>query len=409
MNYLLVSLLLFASNILAQYSISWNFISGSKIPNFIDSYNRSPAARYQGGLVVGNKYIWIYGGVNHFTFPQSLRDQYLSDLFKLTLDDVESATWELQKIMLNKDSIAGVTGSYGHCNYDGKNMYPPMMDTPNVWTLDDDLYMLGGCSYEPFSTKYDYINYDDTFWKFSPKTGNWTRITGSGWVCFTDTPYPPTPPMMRHGSFFWQSGKDFYLFGGKHFDTHLNDVWKYSTTENKWTQICPNQDTSDSYPRARAFASGWFDSEGYLWIYGGEGDNGATLGDLWVMSPEGKWKYVNGDTKDNVPPYHSGTNQVCQGNTPGSREGAISWTDGQGRLLLLGGGNGNLIYSDLWIFDPATNGWAYLQDITTLGHRKSASTWVDTNGKLWIFGGESSLGGFADLWNGVTSGELDYC
>jgi len=406
----LILLLLSLECVNSKYEISWDFISGSEQPNFQDSFNRIPAGRWQGGLTVGSTYIWLYGGVNYHINPTSPRNQYFSDLYKITIDDDNYVSWDFQKILTsNGISIADVTGSLGHCKYDNQNFYPPMLDAPCVWSLNDNLYVFGGSSYELSNGKVGFINYDDSFWEFNPATGNWTRLSGSGLDCFSNDPYLPTPPLTRHGAVYWKYEDDFYMFGGKHYYSFLNDVWKYSTSDNTWIQVNENQPNSDTYPRARAFTTNWSDSRGNLWIYGGKADNGATLGDLWMMSPDGKWKHISGDTSNNIPSYHTDANQICKGNTPGSREGAITWVDDGGRVLLLGGGYANLIYDDLWLFDPSVEGWAWLTENTTLGARKFANSWVDSKGNFWMFGGEFANGGMADLWQGKPSGSVDYC
>jgi N-acetylneuraminic acid mutarotase len=118
-------------------------------------------------------------------------------------------------------------------------------------------------------------------------------------------------------------------------------------------------------------------------------------------------------------------------NVPGSRTGATSWTDSDGRLWLLGGlgydASGTAGYlNDLWEFDPSTIRWAWMGGSNAVGinggslgiygtlgqfaaenmpgSRENASSWTDTAGHLWLFGGEGygaydySAGWLNDLW-----------
>jgi N-acetylneuraminic acid mutarotase len=102
----------------------------------------------------------------------------------------------------------------------------------------------------------------------------------------------------------------------------------------------------------------WTDSDGSLFLFGGEGyDGGGTegsLNDLWGYDPSmNMWTWLKGpDTKD-----QSG---ICDiygapgaANNPGARYGAISWSDGNGTLYLFGGygydcGNYRTNLGDVW-------------------------------------------------------------
>jgi N-acetylneuraminic acid mutarotase len=109
------------------------------------------------------------------------------------------------------------------------------------------------------------------------------------------------------------------------------------------------------------------------------------------------------------------------GNLPGSRFGAVTWTDKNGNLWLFGGQGvfdvvhgsyGN--FNDLWEFSPATKEWTWLGGSTSPlpangfgqpglygtqgapaagnipGGRNGALGWIDHNGHLWLFGGYGS-------------------
>jgi N-acetylneuraminic acid mutarotase len=115
--------------------------------------------------------------------------------------------------------------------------------------------------------------------------------------------------------------------------------------------------------------------------------------------------------------------QFAAANVPGSRELAMTWTDGAGHLWLFGGygydangSAGNL--NDLWEFDPATRQWAWMAGSklrnqsgiygvlrasaseTAPGARWGGVSWIDKNGALWLFGGDGfDSDGMSDLLN----------
>ena len=116
------------------------------------------------------------------------------------------------------------------------------------------------------------------------------------------------------------------------------------------------------------------------------------------------------------------------GNAPGSREGAMTWTDKNGYLWLFGGfGNGasgecNQL-NDLWMFNINTEEWTWMGGSSTPnpniagvygtlgqfaaanmpGSRVDSVTWTDLSGNLWLFGGSGydstgASGDLNDLW-----------
>lgn len=112
-------------------------------------------------------------------------------------------------------------------------------------------------------------------------------------------------------------------------------------------------------------------------------------------------------------------------NTPGARDGAVTWTDASGNFWLFGGdgydyiGNYGLL-SDLWKYNVTTNQWTFVKGSDIIaqvsdygplgvstatakpGGRSSGATWVDVSGNLWLFGGlgqsTTGVGYLNDLW-----------
>jgi N-acetylneuraminic acid mutarotase len=199
-------------------------------------------------------------------------------------------------------------------------------------------------------------------------------------------------------------------------------------------------------PGSRMNANSWTDSNGNFWLFGGNGvdaaDTQGLLNDLWEFNPStNEWAWMSGSsTVPNVPGQFGGNPGIygtlglaAAGNTPGSREGAASWTDNGGHLWLLGGygydANGNQNYlNDLWEFDLSTNEWAWMGGSSTVpqsgtgdgypgvygthgvpapanipGGRLQASAWTGSDGRFWLFGGRGydanrNLCWLNDLW-----------
>jgi hypothetical protein len=136
------------------------------------------------------------------------------------------------------------------------------------------------------------------------------------------------------------------------------------------------------------------------------------LNDLWEFSPTTQtWTWVSGSNIINAVGDYGTMGTSASANSPGARNGSVSWVDANGNFWLYGGGGlstttnttGDL--SDLWEFSPTTKQWTWvsgnntggiLPDYGTLGTastsntpggRDSAVGWTDSSGNLWLFGG----------------------
>ena len=154
-----------------------------------------------------------------------------------------------------------------------------------------------------------------------------------------------------------------------------------------------------------------------------------------------EWTWMGGPDTTNAPgvyPASPGSSTASTTNIPGSRYGAVSWTDKNRNLWLFGGQGydsvGNEGYlNDLWEFNSSTGEWAWLGGSNTVppsgigslggtrgepgaygtfqtfsagnipGGRINAASWIDNSGNLWLFGGQGydsavNFGDLNDLW-----------
>lgn len=301
-----------------------------------------------------------------------------------------------------------------------------------AWTDNSGNFWLFGGS--------DGNNFRNDLWEYNPSAlnpgnyttteGQWTFVAGSNLV---DQPGNYTSgtltPGSRTNAVAWtDAAGNFWLFGGFGYDGQsvlgfLNDLWEY--TGGKWVFVSggntskANQNgiygtqgtaASTNMPGGRQEAAGWADTNGNLWLFGGEGDDSVgtangILNDLWVYNIAGnQWTWVMGSNKANQTgayPAQPVTGAVstttaagtcglaigdlplsCQavsltGALPGSRWGASAWKDAGGNLWLFGGWgldstgtNGNGALNDLWVYTPnATAGqpgtWAWIKGSNT--------------------------------------------
>ena len=308
------------------------------------------------------------------------------------------------------------------------------------------------------------------------QTGEWVWVSGSNIAGSSNAGVygslgmlaPGNTPGGREWATSWtDAAGNFWLFGGSGWDSKdpggtLNDFWEFSSTTNQWvwrggsnTAWWFNSNAVygtlgtpaiGNIPGSRYSALDWTDSGGNLWLFGGEGydakGNLGGLNDLWEFNPTTNlWAWMGGNSTVGASGFHPGVygtlGTAAPGNLPGSRSGAVGWTDANGNLWLFGGfgwdAGGHPGYlNDLWEFNPSTNQWAWMGGSSTVpnlcnsigvscgqsgtygtlgiygapnvpGGRSDATGWADANGHLWLFGGtgfdsNGNPGTLNDLW-----------
>jgi N-acetylneuraminic acid mutarotase len=314
----------------------------------------------------------------------------------------------------------------------------------------------------------------------SGASGQWTWMGGSSTVPADGlipgiygklgVPSKANIPSSRVDAATWTDARGhLWLFGGFYPSapkiTWLNDMWEFDPYNGKWTWVSGG-DTSapcidwngatycgwsgvygklgepeaENEPGGRDSAMTWTDSDGNLWLFGGDGFDGkhqeGVLNDLWKFNPETtKWVWMGGD--DEVPGTGYGQAGVygtkgkpAPDNNPGALFMASVWTDNDGNSWLFGGwGNdangGNGLPNNMWEFDQSLEEWAWIAGSRTFsypwvhtsvfgtkgkpgpdntpGSRWSSASWTDASGNLWMFGGagydaEKNQGYLNELW-----------
>jgi hypothetical protein len=248
-----------------------------------------------------------------------------------------------------------------------------------------------------------------------------------------------------------------WLFGGQGVDSAgttglLNDLWEF--TGGAWTWIGPsnsniaNQNgiygtqgtgSGTNAPGARQAAVLWADTSGNIWLFGGFGLDsagtglagpppaGAILNDLWEFNITTKqWIWVSGSNLANQTGVYGSqaTSNLSTGaatSVPGSRWGAVGWSDTNSNLWFFGGwGYGTTVtlptgfLDDIWEYQHSSGQWIWWKGISNVnqnsvfatipipfadgtpfvnnvvGGRRGAAIWPqpDPEGFIWMFGGE---------------------
>jgi len=298
------------------------------------------------------------------------------------------------------------------------------------------------------------------------------------------TPAPGNIPAARYQATPWTDNSgNFWIFGGDDMPQdqgkNLNDLWEFNPSTHEWSWMAGSgtagqpgvygtmgTPSASNTPGGREDASSWTDSNGNLWLFGGYGlDAGGTVGflnDLWEFNPSNdEWTWISGsstvgscfnDGSGNPvwssihcaqPSTYGTLGTPASGNTPGSRQGAITWTDNKGNLWLFGGWSFDIpnqvqyYFDELWEYNTSANQWAWMGGSNTRagsaclwnvnlwyytcgepgvygtigspaaanipGGRAASAKWTDSQGNLWLFSGSGFdangyFGDPNDLW-----------
>jgi N-acetylneuraminic acid mutarotase len=378
-----------------------------------------------------NGNLWLFGG-----FGDDSSDQVggLNDLWEFELT---SGSWTWQ----SGSNAVGASGVYGAFRKASAGNVPGARGYAAAWTdSNGNLWLFGG---EGPITSSQAALFND-LWEFNPMNKEWTWVSGSvqtnqpGVYGTLGSAATENTPGARSEAVSWTDDSgNFWLFGGTAPDPNpydngmtFNDLWKFDPKAEMWTWVSGSNTTNvagtygsigvastSNAPGSRTGASGWIDSKGNLWLYGGSSNLRITgdLADLWKFNPAtSEWTWVAGTDTDgqHQPPVFGTQGTPSDQNTPGGNGYlATSWIDSSDNLWLFGGGAD---VNTLWKFNPKTNQWVWVggSDITSMGNfgilgvpnatnlppgRDSAVGWTDKNGDFWLFGGQAAPF-YNDLW-----------
>src|ERR1019366_9130263 len=85
-------------------------------------------------------------------------------------------------------------------------------------------------------------------------------------------------------------------------------------------------------PMGRENSNAWTDQSGNFWLFGGliidASNDFDDLNDLWEFNPStGQWAWMGGSRRVYQSGVYGTLGTPAAGNIPGSRYGAVSWTD----------------------------------------------------------------------------------
>ena len=431
-------------------SNQWAWIKGSNEPNQPGIYGtqggaitNAPGARQDAVRwtdASGN--LWLMGG---YGYALNAAQGNLNDLWRYS---PATNQWQLMK----GNILPNQTGVYGTQGVPGSNNVPGARQGAVSWIdASGNLWLMGGVGYG--GNQYQSGGYLNDLWKYNPATNQWTWVKGSNFpaqngIYGTQGVASATNrPGSRRDAVGWTDASgNLWLMGGYVYNYDnpniganlLNDLWKYNPATNQWTWMKgskqPNQGgiygtqgiaAVSNTPGARQEAVSWTDATGKLWLMGGSGNG--YQNDLWKYDPQtNQWTWMKGSNQRNQLGIYGTQGVAAPNNTPGARYGAVSWTDANSNVWIMGGFGyavnnqlGN--FNDVWKYNPATNQWTWMKgsnqrnqlgvygtqgiaaSSNTPGARDGGVSWTDANGNLWLMGGNgyattNQTGYLNDLW-----------
>lgn len=418
---------------------AWTWLSGSDYPGQKGTHGTKgvpapanvPGARRESVAwsdTTGN--LWLFGGAG-FTAVES---RALNDLWKW---DGTAWTWVGGPSGESKVGVFGTKGVPAPENLP-RPRYSSLSGTDsngNFWLFGGSAFGFGGSGDAFFN---DLWRWDGTYWTWMSGTGipYQPGLYGTKGVAA-----PENAPGARRDSVSWTDASgNLWVFGGYGAAAAgigtLNDLWRWDGTNWTWmsgsdapapagvygTKGVP---AAENVPPPRGSSVSWTDAAGNLWLFGGyvmvAGSTADLRNDLWKWDGT-NWTWVSGSDQ----PYQYGVygtkGVAAPGNVPGTRSGAVSWTDGGGNLWLFGGSgfaaaeSGDL--NDLWKWDGVNWTWVSGSDQSNQrgvygtkgvaapgnvpGARWQSQSWKDASGYFWLFGGDFgnhlSGGPLNDLW-----------
>ncbi len=282
----------------------WTWVSGSNLTDQLGVYGTKgtannanvPGARSAAvSWIDSSGNFWLFGG---YGYSASGVASWLNDLWKYD-PGTNQWTW------VSGTNTTGQAGIYGTKGVSNPSNMPGSRYNAISWVdASGKFWLFGGGPFgQPSSMgylndlwRYDPVSNEWTWISGSSQAGQAANYGTKG------VPSASNVPSGRMNSVGWiDSSSNLFLLGGGN-PSVLNDLWKYDPKTGLWTWVSGSTSTSQlgvygllgvgsstNAPGGRSEAAGWTDTSGNFWLFGGNGFGASGgiqfLNDLWKYYP----------------------------------------------------------------------------------------------------------------------------
>lgn len=278
---------------------------------------------------------------------------------------------------------AGALANYGVQGVPSPTNTPGARYESLRWVdLQGNLWLHGGQSNDPQGGG----AFSD-MWMYDISLGMWVWMNGPMWSVpafgtyiqqgvFSPAYYPASAGF--GSTEFTDADGNFWLLEGN----GSPNLWKYDVSINQWAWMhgpgfpampygspgTQNVFASSNMPGGfTEHHSGWGDTLGNLWLFGGTYMTVPGCSDLmWTYDTQlNQWKWVSGNPSNlSGLPVYGIQNVPSPLNTPGPRNVYISWKSSADELYIYGhGGFCGADFLDLWKYNTGTGEWTWVSGI----------------------------------------------
>ncbi|HZL28526.1 MAG TPA: Ig-like domain repeat protein [Acidobacteriaceae bacterium] len=147
---------------------------------------------------------------------------------------------------------------------------------------------------------------------------------------------------------------------------------------------------ASNIPGGRAAAVSWTDTNGTLWLFGGNGLDGTGkmgyLNDLWeYVNTGGEWVWMGGSSTSGQPGVYGTLGKPAAGVIPGGRFNSTSWSDSSGNFWFFGGlgiDDSDTVGSlnDMWEYEVAAGTGPAIQSVTAVTAQQTQTFTITGSG-----------------------------
>ncbi|XP_054169090.1 kelch domain-containing protein 2-like [Oppia nitens] len=168
---------------------------------------------------------------------------------------------------------------------------PLACDKSVCWIYDNKMYLFGGYGCVPIETRdernFDFVYDPKSHWHYPRGWNNqlvYYDLTFNQWVWFKTEGKVPIP---RAAHAVAKVGHKVYIFGGRHEELRMNDIYSLDMKQMSWTEVYSFNDNNEtSVPIGRSWHSFTPLSDKQIILYGGFSQDNKPLSDCWALDIE---------------------------------------------------------------------------------------------------------------------------